>query len=308
MSDAHDHHGHGHFGHSHVHTSNRARLWVSLVLIVGFMVVEVVVGFIADSVALIADAGHMLGDGVAIGLSLVALNLAARPARGAMTFGLKRAEILSAQINGLTLLVAAGIIVYESIHRLMDPPDVGGALVFATALVGAVVNLAVLLVLAGADRRSLNIEGSYQHVLMDLLGSVAAIAAGLVVWLTGYDRADAIAALAVAVLMVKAGVGLAWASGRVLMEAAPQGVDPDRIGVSMAGWPGVVQVHDLHVWEVTSGFPALSAHVVVEREVDCHAVRRDLERLLREDHDITHSTLQVDHEARRLHAIDRPGP
>lgn len=287
-----------------MHTSNRTRLWAALVLIVVYMVVEVVVGVIANSVALIADAGHMLGDTFAIGLSLVALNLAARPAGGAMTFGFKRAEIVSAQLNGLTLVVLAGIVAYESVRRLIDPPDVGGVYVLITAAIGAGVNIVVLLILAGADRRSLNIEGSYQHVLMDLLGSVAAIAAGLVVWLTGYDRADAVAALLVAALMVKAGVGLLWASGRVLLEAAPSGIDPDRIGLEMAGHPGVVEVHDLHVWEVTSGFPALSAHVTVARDIDCHAVRRDLEQTVIRRFAISHCTLQVDHVPARLHGID----
>jgi len=308
LTHAHHHHDHGHPAGGHVHTDNRARLWWALALIASFMVVEVVVGVIADSVALVADAGHMLGDTFAIGLSLVALNLAARPASGAMTFGLKRVEIFSAQFNGLTLLVMAGIIAYESIHRLLDPPDVGGAFVFVTAAIGAVVNLVVLVILSGADRRSLNIEGSYQHVLMDLLGSVAAIIAGLVVWLTGYDRADAIAALAVAALMIRSSIGLLWASSRVLLEAAPRGVDPERLGMAMAGHVGVVQVHDLHVWEVTSGFPALSAHVVVDHDVDCHAVRRDLERMLVDDFHIDHSTLQVEHAVPRLHGIDRAGP
>ncbi len=300
----HHHHDHG-AGHSHAHTmtTNRRRLILSLVLIATFMVVEVVVGLVAGSVALIADAGHMLTDALAIALSLVALHLAARPARGSMTFGLKRVEILSAQINGLTLLVLAAVIVYESIHRLMNPADVLGGWVLITAAIGAVVNVLVLLVLSGADRRSLNIEGSYQHVLMDLLGSVAAIVAGAVVFLTGYNRADAIAALLVALLMFRSAWSLVSQSTRVLLEAAPLGIDPDAVGEAMVSHPGVVGVHDLHVWEVTSGFGALSAHVTVARDVDCHTVRREVEAVLKERFDLRHTTLQVDHEPVRLHRV-----
>lgn len=306
MGGHHHHHaagaGHDHL-HAHTMTTNRRRLILSLVLIAGFMVVEVVVGLLAGSVALVADAGHMLVDALAIALSLVALHLAARPARGSMTFGLKRVEILSAQINGLTLLILAAIIVYESIHRLISPGDVLGGWVLITAAIGAVVNIGVLLILSGADRRSLNIEGSYQHVLMDLLGSVAAIAAGAAVLFTGYDRADAIAALLVAALMVRSAWGLVFQSTRVLLEAAPLGIDPDAVGEAMVAHPGVVGVHDLHVWEVTSGFGALSAHLTVTREVDCHAVRHELEELLRERFALSHTTLQVDHEPVRLHRV-----
>lgn len=302
----HDHHGHAHGpGHAHGHsmTTNRTRLVLALVLIGSFMVIEVVVGLIAGSVALLADAGHMLTDAIAIALSLVALHLAARPAKGSMTFGLKRVEILSAQINGLTLFVLAAVIAYESVHRLMNPADVLGGWVLVTAAIGALVNVLVLMILSGADRRSLNIEGSYQHVLMDLLGSVAAIAAGAVIFITGFNRADAIAALLVALLMIRSAWGLVSQSTRVLLEAAPMGVDPEDVGEAMVAHPGVVGVHDLHVWEVTSGFGALSAHVTVERDVDCHTVRREVEAVLRERFDLTHTTLQVDHEPMRLHHV-----
>lgn len=295
--DRHDHHhGHG--------SADGGRLLFVLGLIVGFLVVEVVAGILASSVALLADAGHMLVDAVAIGLSIVALRLAARPAGGALTFGLRRVEILSAAANGFTLLVLAGLVIYESVARLLDPPDVAGAWVLAVAAIGAVVNLAALWLLHGADRRSLNIEGSYQHVLMDLLGSVAAIVAGAVILASGADRADAIAALAVALLMLRSAWGLIRSAGRVLLEAAPEGLDPDEIGRTLAAHPGIVEVHDLHVWEVTSGFPALSAHVIVGADEDCHQRRRELEHLLSERFGVTHSTLQAEHAAERLHAIE----
>lgn len=298
MTDAHDHHHQVRAG------GDSRRIAVVLGLICAFMVVEVVVGIVASSVALLADAGHMLVDGVALTLSLVAIRVAARPAEGAMTFGLRRVEILSAQANGVTLLVLAGLVVYEGIRRLIDPPDVAGGSVLVVAAIGAAVNLVALWILSRANRESLNVEGSYQHVLMDLLGSIAAIVAGAVILTTGADRADAIAALAVAVLMLRSAWGLLRATGRVLLEAAPAGLDPDEIGRTLVAQPGIVEVHDLHVWEVTSGFAALSAHVIVEPDVDCHAARRGLERLLAERYGVTHTTLQTEHVGERLHTID----
>ncbi len=306
MSSGHDHaHGH-HRHHAHGASADGRRIAIVLGLICAFMAVEVVVGIIASSVALLADAGHMLVDVVALTLSLVAIRVAARPAAGAMTFGLRRVEILSAQANGLTLLVLAGLVIYESVRRLIEPPDVAGASVLVVASIGAVVNLVALWILAGANRDSLNVEGSYQHVLMDLLGSIAAIVAGAVILATGADRADAIAALAVALLMLKSAWGLLRATGRVLLEAAPEGLDPDEIGQALVAQPGIVEIHDLHVWEVTSGFAALSAHVIVEADVDCHVARRGLERLLAERYGVTHTTLQTEHAGERLHTIEGP--
>lgn len=305
MSTGHDH-SHGHIRHPHGASTDASRIAVVLGLICAFMAIEVVAGIIASSVALLADAGHMLVDAVALTLSLVAIRVAARPAAGAMTFGLRRVEILSAQANGLTLLVLAGLVIYESVRRLVEPPDVAGASVLVVAGVGAVVNLVALWILAGANRDSLNVEGSYQHVLMDLLGSVAAIGAGAVILTTGADRADAVAALAVALLMLKSAWGLLHATGRVLLEAAPAGLDPDEIGEALVAEPGIVEVHDLHVWEVTSGFAALSAHVIVAADVDCHAARRGLERVLAERYGVTHTTLQTEHAGERLHMIDGP--
>jgi cobalt-zinc-cadmium efflux system protein len=307
----HSHHDHAHGDplHSHVTTTNRTRLWITLVLILGFMVVEIVVGVLADSVALLADAGHMVIDAAAIALSLVALEYSTRPAGGRWTFGFRRVEILAAQINGFTLFVLAGGVIVESVRRLAAPGEVEGGWVLAVAAIGAVVNLLALWILSGADRRSLNIEGSFQHVLMDLFGSVAAIIAGAVILWTGFNRADAIAALAVAVLMLRSAWGLVGASSRVLMQAAPSGIDPDEVGRDMACLSGVVQVHDLHIWEVTSGFPTLSAHLVVARTADAQSVRRVVETRLRERYGIEHSTLQTDHEAPRLHTVardDRP--
>ena len=273
------------------------------------MVVEIVAGVLASSLALLSDAGHMLTDAAALAVSLAAAKLAARPAYGAMTYGLGRAEILSAQANGLTLLVLAALIVYGAVVRLVSPPNVQGGVMLAVALAGIPVNLLAVRILAGGaeHERTLNVEGSYRHLLTDLYGFiVTAIAAGTIL-ATGFDRADAIASLFIASLMLYAAYGLLKASGRVFMEAAPAGVDPDEIGRALAGQPGVVEVHDLHVWEVTSGFPALSAHVVVRADNDCHELRRSLHALLEERFHIHHTTLQVDHEAGPLQ-IEVPAP
>src|ERR671917_658119 len=221
----------------------------------------------------------MLTDAGAIALALVAARLAARPAAGGYTFGLKRAEILSAQLNGATLLALAAVILYEGIRRLVDPPDVEGATVLVVAIAGIAATAAAPAVLAGADRRSLNVEGAFQHVLTDLFAFIATAVAGAVVLLTGFARADGIAALLVAALMVRSGWALLRDSGRVLLEAAPEGIDPQELGRTLAAHAGVCEVHDLHVWEVTSGFPALAAHVLVHPGDDCHGVRHDLERL-----------------------------
>ncbi len=185
--------------------------------------------------------------------------------------------------------------IYEAIRRLINPPEVEGLLVFLTALVGIVINIAAAWLISKANRTSLNIEGAFQHILNDLYAFIATAIAGLVVLLTGFGRADAIAALIVAALMIKAGSDLVRESGRIFLEAAPAGLNPDLIGPAMAGRPSVAEVHDLHIWDVTSGLPALSAHILVDPTGDCHAVRRDLEMLLTGDYQIDHTTLQVDH-------------
>ena len=268
---------------------------LALVLLLAFMAAEVVAGIVASSLALLSDAAHMLTDVGALALALVAARLAARPARGAMTFGLRRSEILSAQINGVTLLVLGALILIEGVRRLFDPPEVEGMLVLVVAIVGIGVNLLAVWVMAGADRRSLNVEGAFQHVLTDLYAFIGTAIAGAIVLTTGFDRADAIASLLVAALLLRSAYGLLRASGRVLLEAAPEGVDPDAIGRAMAGVAGVVEVHDLHVWEITSGFPALSGHLVVAAGGDCHGVQERVAAMLVERYSIEHLTLQVEH-------------
>ena len=269
---------------------------------------EVLAGIIAHSLALLSDAGHMLTDAAALALSLGATRLARRPAGGSMTWGWRRVEVLAAQANGVTLVLLAVLIVYEAVRRLIAPPHVHPLLVLVVALAGAAVNVAATLTLAGADRHSLNIEGSFQHLLTDLYAFIGTAIAAAVMLATGYDRADAIVSLLVAALMVRAGVRLLMSSARMFLEAAPAGLDPAEVGNALAGQPGIVEVHDLHVWEVTSGFPALSAHVLVTAGGDCHAARRQLAELLAERFAITHSTLQVEHAPSELLDIEPAAP
>ena len=295
-------HDHGRDGHAHAHAhapsadADRRWLAIALAVIAGFMVVEVVAGLLSGSLALLSDAAHMATDAAAIGLALVAAGWAARAPTRTFTFGFRRAEVLSAQVNGAALLVLAAVVLYEGVRRLADPPEVEGAVVIAVGVVGALANVGAAAALARAERQSLNVAGARAHVLADLYGSLAAILAGLVVVLGGSPRVDAIAAILVAGLMLRSGWGLVRDAGRVLLEGTPDGLDAGAVGRAMAAQPGVVEVHDLHVWEVTSGFPALAAHVTVGRDQDCHARRRELTTLLHERFGIDHVTLQVDHE------------
>ncbi len=297
-------HGHDHaLGHGHDlaprRQGERRTLARALALIVTFMAVEVIAGLLASSLALLSDAAHMLTDAAALALALAAARIAGRPPGGSLTYGLGRAEVLSAQANGVTLLVLGGVIVAGAVDRLISPPAVNGTAVLIVALAGITVNLLCTRILAAGspDARSLNLQGSLTHLLSDLFGFLATAAAAGAILLFGFRRADPIASLLVAAVMLSGSYSLLKRSGRVFMEAAPAGLEPEAIGRALAGHPGVVEVHDLHVWELTAGFPALSAHVVVGAQEDCHERRRGLERLLDERFGIRHTTLQVDHEA-----------
>lgn len=301
MSD-HAHAGHAHAGHAHglqPGADRRMLAWAGA-LIVAFMCAEVAAGLLSHSLALLSDAAHMLTDAASIALALVTMKVAARPARGGYTYGLRRMEILSAQANGITLVLLAIWLCYAAVRRLITPQPVTGGLMLGVALAGVVVNLAAAWLLqrardAPGQRRSLNTEGAFAHILTDLYAFLATVAAAIVVLATGFARADAIATLVVVALMLRAGAGLIRASGRIFLEAAPAGIDPEAVGAALVARPHVAEVHDLHVWEITSGMPAASAHVLVARHQDCHAIRTDLEELLSREFGITHATLQVDH-------------
>jgi cobalt-zinc-cadmium efflux system protein len=305
----HDHsHAHSH-AHDHSHAlsadADRRYLTVALVLILGFMAFEVVIGIVAHSLALISDAGHMLTDAGALILSLVVIRLVQRPSGEGLTYGLRRAEVLSGQANGAVLLVLGVLVTYEAISRLLHPPAVSGMLVTVVAGIGIVVNIIAAWVLAKANRESLNVEGSFQHILTDLYAFIGTFIAGVVIIMTGFDRADAIASLAVAALMIRSGYVLQRKSIRVLLESAPETTAPSEVGWAMARTPQVSEVHDLHLWELTPGTPILTAHVLVAKGADCHAIRRSLEQLLRDKFRIAHTTLQVDHAQEQLLSITR---
>jgi cobalt-zinc-cadmium efflux system protein len=256
---------------------------------------EVVAGVMAHSLALLADAGHMLTDAAALGFALVASTMAARPAVGRWTFGYSRLEILAAQANGITLGLIAVWVIWSAVHRLIAPEEVRGGVVLIVALVGVVISLAASLILARASRESLNVQGAFLHVVTDAAAFGATALAGGLILATGWDRFDPIASLAVAALMLWASAKLLREATLIFLERAPSNVDPEAVGRALVSEPDVVEVHDLHVWTVTSGFSALSAHVLVAPQADCHAARRRLERTLAEGFGLTHTTLQVDH-------------
>ncbi|HET9974527.1 MAG TPA: cation diffusion facilitator family transporter, partial [Streptosporangiaceae bacterium] len=257
-------HAHGDHAHGVSADADRRYLLIALGLLAAFMLAEVIVAVISGSLALLSDAGHMLSDVGAIGAALWAIRLAARPAAGAWTFGWKRAEILSAAGNGITLLVIAGIVTVEAITRLIHPPQVDGGPVVAVAAAGIAVNIAAAWVLARASRSSLNVQGAFRHVLTDLYGFIGTVAAGIVILVTGWIRADAIASLIVVALMLKAAWELLAASGRILLEAAPKTMDLDDVRAHLLATEHVRDLHDLHAWTVTSSLPALSAHIVID--------------------------------------------
>jgi cobalt-zinc-cadmium efflux system protein len=298
-----------HGDHDHSHgvraDADRRYLTVALLLICGFMAFEVIAGIVARSLALISDAGHMLTDAGALMLSLVVLRLVQRPSGANLTYGMRRAEVLSAQANGAVLLVLGVLVTYEGMLRFITPPDVAGGLVTIVAAGGIVVNLAAAWVLAKANRESLNVEGSFQHIVTDLYAFVGTFIAGLVIILTGFNRADAIASLIVAALMFRSGYVLQRKAIRVLLESAPERTAPQDVGMAMARTTLVSQVHDLHIWELAPGVPILTAHVLVASGADCHAIRRSLEQMLRDRFRIEHTTLQVDHARQPLLSIMR---
>jgi cobalt-zinc-cadmium efflux system protein len=280
---------------------------VALGLLAAFLVGELVAAVLAHSLALLADAGHMATDVLALAAAVLAARLARRPAVGHWTFGLARAEVLSAAFNGITLVVVAAIITVQAIRRLIHPAHVHGLTLVVVALTGLAVNLVVAAVLARADRRSLNVAGVVAHVLTDAYAFAATIVAGVVVITTGWPRADPVASLLVVGLLLRAARGLLAASGRVLLEAAPSEVDVALVRRHLLDAPYVVDLHDLHVWTVTSGLPALSVHVVIAE--DCFTTGRapalldELQACLSGHFDVEHSTFQLepaghsDHEA-----------
>lgn len=283
--------------HDHDHgisrEGNRTRMRLALAINLVLLVAGVAGWLLFDSVALLADAGHVLSDVGAIAVGLFAAAIAARPPDQRRTFGFQRGEILAALVNGLTLVAVAVLVIVESIRRLSDPPDVDGTGVLVVGVIGLLGNVAATVALAGGDRKDVNLEGVLRHSFADALGSLGVVAAGLVVMTTGWAYADGVAGLAIGVLILLGSWRLVSMPVNVLMEGAPEGVDVERVGNAMASVGGVREVHDLHIWTVTSDFPALAAHVMVEHTEDVDDVRERIEKLLHDDFGIHHTTLQV---------------
>jgi len=300
MGIPHAHGGTTGLGHAHARglrdASRRAMLGV-LVLTIAFTAVEIVGGVLTGSLALLADAGHMFSDTFAIGLALAAVTLAGRPSTPLRSFGFQRAEILAAFVNGLTLVLVSGWIAWEAVQRLDERPEVLGGWMLAVAAVGLLVNSVAAAILLRSGRESINVEAALRHVVADLLGSAGVLMAALVIVVTGWTLVDPLASLLIAALIVASAWGILRDSTAILMEQTPLGIDADTVARAIVAVPGVSSVHDLHVWRITSGFDALAAHVLVGRGEDCHALRRDLERVLADRFGITHTTLQVDHDA-----------
>jgi cobalt-zinc-cadmium efflux system protein len=270
---------------------------VVLGLTLAFTAVEIVGGLLTGSLALLADAVHMLSDNLALALALFAVWLAGRPSTPERSFGYQRAEILAALANGVILVVLAIWIFIAAWGRLMDPPEVLAGWMAVVAVIGLAVNLVAAAILARAGHDTLNMRAAFRHVIADALGSAGVLAAALVILFTGWRYADPLAGALIAVAVLASSWSLLRDSVNILLEGAPKGIDPRELGRRLAEAPGVVEVHDLHVWTITSGFPSLSAHVLVARDDDCHARRRELEELLLREYGIEHTTLQVEHAA-----------
>lgn len=283
--------------HSHGHNQNKKALLISFLFIFTFMIVEVIGGIVTNSLALLSDAGHMLSDAAALGLSLAAFYIGEKSSDKGKTYGYKRFEILAAFINGITLILVSLYIFWEAYHRFIDTPMVSPGMM-VIAIIGLVVNIIVAWILMRGDtEHNLNVRSAFLHVLGDMLGSVGAIAAGLLIYFFNWNLADPIASVIVAILIVISGWRVTKDSIHILMEGSPANIDTDKVKKGMADMPGVIEVHDLHVWCITSEFTALSCHVVVEKEVDRDTILLKLSEFLEEEFEIHHSTIQVEGES-----------
>lgn len=286
-------HSHGH-DHHHHHNANKKALTLSFILIFAFMFIEVIGGIWTNSLALLSDAGHMLSDAAALGLSLFAFKLSEKAADHSKTYGYKRFEILAAFINGLTLIIIALFIYWEAINRFQSPPEVSSQMIWI-ALIGLVINIIVAWILMKGDtEENLNMRGAFLHVLGDLLGSVGAILAGILILAFGWNIADPIASVIVATLVLVSGWRVLRDSYHILMEGTPTNVNIEEIKDAILGVQSVLDVHDLHVWTITSGFPALSCHVVVDKNTDRDDMLCTLNELLKNEHHISHCTIQLE--------------
>ncbi len=289
---AHDH-DHGH-GHAHSRTKDERRLLATLLLGVSYMGVEAITGWLTGSLALLADAGHMLSDAAALAVTLLALRIARLPEDAKQTYGYHRAEVLAAVVNGAALLAIGVGVLVEASQRFGHPVAPDAVPMMAVAAGGLLVNLVGLVILSGADRSGLNVRGAWLHLMSDAMGSVGAVTAGFLVWRFGWAWADPAASVLIALLVLRSAWHLLRDCAGVLMEQAPAHIDTERVRARLGGLGGVTGVHDIHVWTITSGIVAMSGHLVVAREGDPCAVLREASRLLRDEFGIWHSTIQVE--------------
>lgn len=290
------HHGHSHgHNHSHGHTGNKKALFFSFLLIASFMIVEVVGGILTNSLALLSDAGHMLSDAAALGLSLFAIKLGERKASASKTYGYKRFEIIAAALNGLTLIVISVYIFYEAYQRFWNPPEVlsGGMLIISS--IGLLVNIVAAWILMRGDKEeNLNVRSAFLHVIGDMLGSVGAIIAALLMLFFGWGIADPIASVIVAILILISGWRVTKESFHILMEGTPANLEMDKVKSSLLKIPAVADVHDMHIWSITSGMPMLSCHMVIEGGAVHDTILHRAQTILHDDFEIEHSTIQIE--------------
>lgn len=288
-------HEHGH-DHTHSHTTNKKLLKIAFILITAFMVVEVIGGLITNSLALLSDAGHMLSDSIALLLSLLAFWFSEKPSNSKNSYGYKRAEIIAALLNGLTLIAIAIYIFYEGIKRVFQPPEVLSIGMFWIATLGLVVNIIAAWILMKGDKENLNLRSAFLHVIGDLLGSVGAIIAAILIWGFNFQLADPIASMLVAVLVLISGIRVTKSSIHILMEGVPANINLDKIRKNILQIPGILNIHDLHVWSITSGFPALSCHIVLDNKEynKGDEIISAIRGLIKDKYSINHSTIQLE--------------
>ncbi|MEW5321552.1 cation diffusion facilitator family transporter [Geobacillus thermoleovorans] len=296
------HHGHGHCGHHHGHhhglgrEENEKGLAAALVITVGIMVLEFVGGLVTNSLALLSDSGHMLSDAASLLLSLAAVWLASKPASSKRTYGFYRFEILAALVNGVTLVAIAAWIIWEAVGRFVNPPAVASGPMMAVAAVGLLANLvsAWVLMRKGDVKENVNVRSAYLHVLGDALGSVGAMAAGLVIWLFDWYAADPLISIAVAVLILTGAFAVVKQTVHILMEGTPAAIDHAEVKAALSGIDGVIEVHDLHIWTITSGLDSLSCHLLIEDGRDAQVILQRAIDLVETRFHIRHATIQIE--------------
>ncbi|OES43426.1 cation diffusion facilitator family transporter [Domibacillus iocasae] len=288
--------GHSH-GHHHHGSSNKSALKWSFFLITGFMIVEVIGGILTNSLALLSDAGHMLSDAAALGLSYMAITLGQRSASSKKTYGYKRFEILAAFINGITLIVISAYIFFEAYQRLMNPPEVVSTGMLFISIIGLIVNIAVAFILMKGDKdENLNVRSAFLHVIGDMLGSVGAISAALLILFFGWNAADPIASIIVAILIIISGYRVTRDAVHILMEGAPLNIDPEKVKEKLVSLNEVQSVHDLHIWSITSDFPAVSCHLVLKESGNDQIVLAKAKKMLHDEFELHHVTIQIEKE------------